>query len=304
VHVRQSVKSLLWGYTDSFIKYLHKLHQLPVSSIAIQVNNSAEDRNISTINTGASNVSQVGQFSQWNGNHTLDIWFGPEANKIGGTEGFFFKPHLKETDNLTAFVDDIMRSIDLVFQRKVDHLGIEALRYVIDNTTFKSAFSEPKNGQYGSWCPDGLIFLGPTQVVRDTPVFGSKPHFLDADPLVQAAVSGLMPDRDKHDTVIDIEPTTGANIYFHRQLQINAQVNRTNDWFLFRNLNDVSGYNGSGGVLYMPVLYVNEVSLCSGCGQERCWIITAATVAKRCPFGYIIGQFNFVRSGEQGHFHN
>ena len=266
MYVRQSVKSLLWGYSDPLIRFLNKHHKLPVSSIAIQVNNSIDDQKTSTINTGASNISLVGQFSRWNGNHTLDRWFSPEANQIDGTEGFFFKPHLEMTDKLTAFVDDTMRSFDLVFQRKVDHLGIEAFRYRLDNATFKSAFSEPRNGQFGSWCPDGLIFLGPTQVVRETPVFGSKPHFLDADPQVRASVSGLTPDRDKHDTIIDLEPTTGADIYFHRQLQLNVQVNRTDNWWFYKHLNDVSGYNGSG-VLYMPVLYIDEVG---GCVNE--WV--------------------------------
>ena len=282
--IHQNVTALAWGYSDSFIKDLHMIpHQLPVKSISIQINNSIADHKISTINTGVSNISQVGQYIQWDGNKTLDIWFSQEANQIRGTEGFFFKPNLQETDNLTAFVDDVMRSFDLVYQGRVNHLGLEAFRYGINNNTFKSAFTYHKNGEYGSWCPDGMFFLGPTQVIKETPVFGSKPHFLDADPLLLDSVVGLSPDRNKHDTVIDVEPTTGANIFFRRQLQVNVQVNRTEKtWRIFnffKDLNNLKGYNGSD-VLYMPVLYICEVRGGQG-GSLRTWFYNLAKLIDR-----------------------
>ena len=238
------------------MRALYDFHQYPLKNVSIQLNNSAEDQKISTIHTGVSNISEVGQYIQWDGNYeSLDIWYGPDANKIRGTEGFFFKPNLKEGDNLTAFVDDVMRSFDLVYEGRVNHLGLNAFRYGIHNATFKSAFNEPKNAQYGSWCPDGMFYIGPTQV-QIIPVYGSKPHFLDGDPRLLESVIGLKPDREKHDTVIDVEPITGANVFFHKQLQVNVQVNQTNK---FDDMKNIKGYNGSG-VLYMPVLYVCEVS--------------------------------------------
>ena len=262
LYVCQTATDLAWGYTDEFIQLLYNAGLYTMEKVSIQVNDSADDQNPSIINTGIPDIKQVGQFIQWNNRTQLDIWQeGSEASQIRGTEGLFFKPNLNEGDNLTAFVDDVMRSFDLQFEGRVNPLGLNAFRYGIVNSTFKSAFSEPKNAQYFSWCPDGMFFLGPTQVV-EIPVYGSKPHFLDGDPLLLDSVVGLNPDREKHDTVIDVEPITGANVNFQRKLQVVMQVNKTEqhgDLDTIHIAENIKGYDDSG-VLYFPVVHINEVS--------------------------------------------
>ena len=254
----QEASNLAWSYTDPFLEFLYDADLYPSMFVNLQVNNSINDSYPSIIRTGVKDISKIGQFVQWNNLTILHTWpnDGNEtgANDINGTEGFFFRPNLKKGDSLTAFVDDIQRSIDLKYVGTVNPLGLKALRYGIDNRTFKSAFDEPENARWGSWCPDGLIYLGPTQL-KEVPVFGSKPHFLDGDELLLESVEGLKPDRVKHDTVIDVEPNTGANINFARQLQINVQVSKT----AMHETSEIVGFNGTG-VLYYPVLYVNEVN--------------------------------------------
>lgn len=263
LYVCENVNDLIWGYTDPFVEGLYTLGLYPQLTVNIQVNDSIDDTNTSIINTGIPDIRQVGQFIQWNNRTDLGIWRGgSEANQVRGTEGFFFKPNLNEDDILTAFVDDIMRSVDIIYEGKVKQLDLTAFRYGIDNTTFKSAFSEPKNADYFSWCPDGMFFIGPTQVV-EVPVYGSKPHFLDGDPLLLDSILGLEPDRELHDTVIDVEPITGANLNFQRKLQVVVQVNKTEEYGeedTVRITENIMGYNDSG-VLYFPVLYLNEVSM-------------------------------------------
>jgi lysosome membrane protein 2 len=255
--------ALAWNYTDTFVEALHLAGEYPSKFVNLQINDSRNDSFPSTIHTGVSDISKIGQFVQWNGLRELHTWpNGNGANDIRGTEGFFFRPNLKKGDNLTAFVDDIQRSIDLVYKATVSPLGLTGFRYGIDNCTFESAFTNPENARWGSWCPDGMFYLGPTQL-KEIPVFGSKPHFLDGDPLLLDSVVGLKPDRAKHDTVIDVEPNTGANLNFARQLQINVQVNRTKERnaleFPMTELTKVVGYNKST-VLYYPVVYINEVT--------------------------------------------
>ena len=262
----QKARALAWNYTDSFLKELHFAHQYPSKFVNLQVNNSINDSYISTIHTGVKDIAKIGEFEQWDGLKKLHTWPNGDltgANYIRGTEGFFFRPNLKRGENLTAFVDDIQRSIDLVYQKEVHPLGLTGFRYGIDNKTFLSAFSEPQNARWGSWCPDGMFYLGPTQA-KEIPVFGSKPHFLDGDPLLMDSVKGLRQNRTKHDTVIDVEPNTGANLNFARQLQINVQVNKTEKMsaleFPMHELNNIHGYKNSG-VLYYPVVYIDEVSV-------------------------------------------
>ena len=175
--------------------------------------------------------TQLGEFIQWDGHHRyLDTWPGGQsnsANLLRGTEGLFFRPLLKEGDPLIAFIDDVQRSFDLVYTGKVSHLKTEAFRYRVNNSTFQNATTNPSNARYGSWCPDGLIYLGPTQYPV-IPVYGSKAHFLDGDPTLRDCCIGMTgPDRELHDITLDVEPTTGANIQVKQILQINVQVNKS-----------------------------------------------------------------------------
>lgn len=226
---------LVWNFTNNLVHDLHtdpllNLFHLayPRDWVSIQQNRSANDSNPSIIYTGVSDIARIGQFVQWDGHHrTLDTWpFGGRANDINGTEGLFFRPNLLEGEPLEAFVDDVLRSFPLQWSGVVDHLGLRAFRYKLPAYVFQSAFTNASNAQWGSWCPDGLFYLGPIQYPT-VPVFGSQPHFLGAEPELREKVEGLSPNASRHETAIDVEPVTGANIQFKRQLQINVQVNRT-----------------------------------------------------------------------------
>ena len=120
IYVCHNATALAWGYTDKFIRALHGIGKYPLDYVSIQNNNSIYDLNISTINTGVVNISKVGQYIQWNGLRELSIWEkGTDANNISGTEGLFFRPNLKEGDNLTVFIDDVMRSFHLLYEGKI-----------------------------------------------------------------------------------------------------------------------------------------------------------------------------------------
>ena len=161
----------------------------------------------------------------------LKVWeYGSVCDKIRGTEGLFFRPNLKEGENLVAFVDDVQRSFDLQYVGKVNHLGLNAFRYVLANYTFYNASVHPPNSCWGLgedvYPPEGLFYLGPTQnpVI---PIYGSNPHFYDADPSLLDCVEGLNPANASNDiTMIDVEPITGANIQLQKNLQLNVKVNK------------------------------------------------------------------------------
>ena len=174
---------------------------------------------------------QLGNIIQWDGHYqNLTTWPNGNsnpANRIRGNEGLFFRPLLKEGDSVTAFIDDVQRSFDLIYTGKVKHLDTLAYRFEVVNSTWKSAFNNPFNANYGSWCPDGLIYLGPTQY-PEIPVYGSKPHYLDGNPALRDCCVGMTePNRTIHDITLDIEPTTGANVQVKQILQINVQVNKS-----------------------------------------------------------------------------
>jgi lysosome membrane protein 2 len=167
----------------------------------------------------------VAQFLEWNGyEEYLDVWPDQEANYIRGTEGVFFKPNLKQGDGLTLFIGELMRPFDLQHSAIVNHLGLDTFRYSFHSSVFTGAFTEPSNAQWGSWCPDGMFYLGPLKD-PEVPLYGSKPHFLDGDSSLQEGVEGLSPSRELHDSHIDVEPYTGSNVDFSMQIQLNVRLN-------------------------------------------------------------------------------
>lgn len=235
LYVCQPPTSLAWNYTDRLIKELNEnllLRQTglnyPLKFVSIQMNNSINDSFPSVIHTGVSDINKIGRFEQWKGNvGSLNLWpNGMGANSINGTEGVLFSPFLSEDDTLEVLSDDAFRMFKLVYTDSLELMGIRVFRYEITNSTFESAFTNPENARWGSWNPDGLLYLGPTQDPI-VPVFGSKPHFLDGDPVLREKVEGVMPDRSRHETVLHVDPLTGANVQFAIRIQINVQVNQS-----------------------------------------------------------------------------
>ena len=171
LYICQPARALVFNYTDPLVHELHtneflKLVKmnLPSNYISIQLNASAADAKPSIIYTGVEDLDKLGQFYQWDGQERLDLWFDEYANMINGTEGIVFKPNLKEGENLTAFVDDTYRSFPLINTGRKTIKGLDSLRYELPASVFESAFTNPENARWGSWCPDGLFYIGVAQV--------------------------------------------------------------------------------------------------------------------------------------------
>ena len=163
--------ALAFKYSDNLLKRLHSdiplelAHlNLPLDYISIQQNASINDSYPSIIHTGSDDINKVGRFKQWNNRTKLDVWPDPTANEINGTEGFFFKPYLQEDDNVTIFVDDVLRSFTMVHKRDVKIKDLDAYQYELPASTFESAHTNPSNARWNSWCPNGLIYIGVVQV--------------------------------------------------------------------------------------------------------------------------------------------
>lgn len=255
LHKVLTVRQLIWGYEDEFIKELKKLYVFPKNkNFSIQINDNPRDQNPSIVRTGVCESRELGQFVQWDGMRSVGIWGDRYADMINGTEGFFFHPFLTSGDRVTFYVDDAMRSIDLVYQHShTEHSGMDTFRFGLSKEFLLNASTYPPNARWYQYCPEGLFYVGNSSVMPDVPAYASKPHFLDADASLLANVSGLSPDSSRHELFVDIEPTTGTTVAVHNRVQINYRLERA----------EIIYFSKIPPLLYLPILYSDETVILS-----------------------------------------
>ncbi|MFX1337977.1 MAG: hypothetical protein ACFFDK_05170 [Promethearchaeota archaeon] len=178
------------------------------------------------IKTGRDDVSEVGQFVEYNGQETITLWAEPED--VEGTNGMQFAPGVTSEDDLKTFQPDLMRVVDLEFKKETEIYDIDLLRFGISDKTF-----EPNPNYYMN--TQGLINLQPLEKYEGVEVRVSKPHMLDVDPATRETVIGMEPNSDDHETYIDVEPTTGLTMKARSSMQVNFELETTE--YYMKNIN-------------------------------------------------------------------
>jgi len=227
-------------------------------------NGSNATRSWWKINSGKYQFDLYNQITEFNGMTRLpeNWWYGfgptPSAHASGvrgichdiiGADGISYPPEaITKTDSIWIFNDQLSRSIWLDFVQEADVDGILTYQYSPKPDVF--AMTNPDNFCYcpkveqcakvdetqeDAWdisecqnrtlkletCLDGLLIL---QGSYGVPIIMSTPHFLDADEELPKAFDGVQPDREKHITFLNIEPTTGMSLQAHKRIQVSVPV--------------------------------------------------------------------------------
>ncbi len=141
----------------------------------------------------------------------------PYANRIAGTDANMYGRPVR-TEKIQVFVSDIYRSAYLEHKSDEDWSGVSVRRYGIQLKDMLNATANPENIQYNNFAPSGMEN---TTQAAGIPVFVSFPHFYLGDPRLVAAIKGIQPNTEKHETYIDIEPQTGLLARAAKKLQVN-----------------------------------------------------------------------------------
>jgi hypothetical protein len=154
------------------------------------------------------------------------VWASDYANRIAGTDGNLFGAPAN-TEKVLLYINDIYRTAYSIYEKDTtDWHGVTLRRYGVQTKDSQNTTLNPTEAwQYYNNAPSGMQNL---TIVATTPFFISKPHFLDADPSLVAAVTGLSPNRAIHDTYIDIEPNTGALCRVHNRVQVIYEMTNMN----------------------------------------------------------------------------
>uniref|UniRef100_A0AC35FQN1 Uncharacterized protein n=1 Tax=Panagrolaimus sp. PS1159 TaxID=55785 RepID=A0AC35FQN1_9BILA len=201
-----------------------------------------------TIKTGKDDYKNVGQvisqrptlFNEtintipeewWNGYNNLTCKNPEYATEFRGTNGDYFAPFIDKDTKLSAYIEDVCRSLDFIYLEESKVGEIDTYRFVIDPLAFNYTIDENcgfcrqlKVDMYGKKAGD---FCLPTGLLDASGCKGgaivfSLPHFLQADKSVQQFFPRAKPDPAKHQTILDIEPTSGTVLAARKRLQINS----------------------------------------------------------------------------------
>ncbi|KAM9087086.1 lysosome membrane protein 2 isoform 2-T2 [Megaptera novaeangliae] len=197
--------------------------------------------------TGEDNYLNFSKIVEWNGKTSLDWWTADECNMINGTDGDSFHPLITKDEILYVFPSDFCRSVYITFSDFESVQGLPALRYkvpaeILANTSDNAGFCIPKGNCLGS----GVLNVSVCK--NGAPIIMSFPHFYQADEKFVSAIEGMHPNKEYHETFVDINPLTGIILRAAKRFQINVYVKKLDDFIETGNIR----------TLVFPVMYINE----------------------------------------------
>ncbi|KAG5681304.1 hypothetical protein PVAND_010753 [Polypedilum vanderplanki] len=192
--------------------------------------------------------SKAGTIANYNSLDHIQIYRG-ECSKLQGSTGEFFPPG-RSRDSIQLFAPDMCRSIVFDYEQDIDIHGVIGYRYAAGKRAVDNGKKYAENLCYS----EGSEFEVPSGVMNisacrySSPIFMSYPHFYEADSLFLSEIEGLNPQKDKHQSYITIEPTTGIPL----EVVIRFQAN-----FLIQQIEDISLYQ-LYPTKFVPAMWVEQ----------------------------------------------
>ncbi|XP_032895706.1 platelet glycoprotein 4 isoform X1 [Amblyraja radiata] len=248
----KTVKELLWGYEDPLLKKLTPKD--PIIGIFYPYNGTADG--YYNVFTGKDDISNVGIIDRWRNKKKLPFWNDSYCDMINGTDGSSFPPFLHNENKVFFFSSDICRSIYAEYEQKISVNGIPVHRFVIPPEALASYVENPDNHCY---CKDPAIsenctfggILGISACKEGKPIYISLPHFLYASDEIVNSINGMRPNKEEHETFLDVEPVTGFTLRIAKRIQINLMFKPSKKIEILRNIKEAT---------YFPLLWLNETA--------------------------------------------
>ncbi|CAD6998695.1 scavenger receptor class B member 1 [Ceratitis capitata] len=246
--VQVSVGQLLWGYEDPLLKLakdvVPKEQKLPYEEFGLMYGKNGTSTDRVTIFTGVDDITQYGIIDKFNGRSYLPHWLSDNCNRLNGTDGSIFPPHIEKDRILFVYDKDLCRLLPLVYEKEVQiKENVLGYRFTPPENVFGDVESNPENACF---CPAGQPSCSPKGLFNvslcqyDSPIMLSFPHFYLGDDSFLTAVEGISPpDKDKHTFFIDVHPTMGTTLRARARVQINLAVSQVFDIKQVANFPDI-----------------------------------------------------------------
>lgn len=273
----RTVGELLWGYEDGLLKALKTFSRDLDDVFGLFHKNNASNDGEYVFFTGQQNYRDFSRVDMWKGESSLNWWTSDECNMINGTIGTAFHPVITKNDMLYIFSSDLCRSLYTVYEEDVTVKGITGYRFVPPSSVFANLTVNPDNAGFcvpaGNCLGSGLLNVSVCK--EGAPIIMSSPHFYQADEKFAQDVFGMTPNKEEHQTAIDINPLTGVVLQAAKRLQINVYVEQ------------IPTFSQTGNVrtVVFPVAYLNESATIDDTAAQKLKAIgVQQNVVENIPF--------------------
>ncbi|XP_032395478.1 lysosome membrane protein 2 isoform X2 [Etheostoma spectabile] len=246
----RTVDELLWGYEDPLLARVASTNPDVEKVFGLMYKKNGTDSGEFIYHTGVQDYMDYGRVETWKGQSQLTFWTSNQSNSINGSDGSAFHPLLNKNERIYVFTPDLCRSIHMEFEKDVEVKGIPAYRFTPPRSVFASKEENPANEGFcvtpKECLGTGLLKVSPCR--KGAPVVASFPHFYLGDAKYVSAIQGMSPQRQHHQTFLDLNPTTGVIVRANKRAQINILLSRIPGFPKTRVLNET----------IFPVMFLNE----------------------------------------------
>ncbi|XP_017774848.1 PREDICTED: protein croquemort-like isoform X2 [Nicrophorus vespilloides] len=163
-----------------------------------------------------------GTMKTWNG-FPETKYFKGLCSKVLGSNGEIYPPG-RTRDKALFFSPDMCRSVTLDYEKDIKVHGITGYKYIAHKSMLDNGSLVPENECFcnGMCMPSGVLNMSSCR--HDSPSFISLPHFLHADPMYVHSLDGIIPERDRHQFFVVLEPNTGLPLKVAARIQLNMHL--------------------------------------------------------------------------------
>uniref|UniRef100_A0A7N6C3N0 Scavenger receptor class B, member 2a n=1 Tax=Anabas testudineus TaxID=64144 RepID=A0A7N6C3N0_ANATE len=243
----RTVHEILWGFKDPVLTKVHSMKPEVDEYFGLMYKKNGTHEGEFVFHTGEENYLDYGKIDT-----KMSWWSSNQSNMINGTDGAVFHPLINRNELLYIFAADLCRSIHLAYVEDVEVKGIQAYRFAPPSDVLMSPKDNPTNEGFcvpaGDCLGTGVLKVS---VCREgAPIVVSFPHFYQADPMYINAVDGLSPNKEEHETYLDLQPTTGVPIRACKRAQLNIILKRVQGFPATKFINET----------IFPIMFVNETA--------------------------------------------
>nr|XP_046231033.1 lysosome membrane protein 2-like isoform X2 [Scatophagus argus] len=246
----RTVDELLWGYEDPLLARVSSSSPEVEKIFGLMYKKNGSNTGEFVYHTGQQNYMDYGLVETWQGQSKLTFWTSDQSNSINGSDGSAFHPLLNKDERIYIFTPDLCRSIYVEFEKDVEVKGIPAYRFTPPRSVLASKEENPANEGFcvspQECLGTGLLKVSPCR--KGAPVVASFPHFHLAEDKYVAAIEGINPQWEHHQTFLDLNPTTGVIVRANKRAQVNVLLSRILGFPKTRGLNET----------VFPVMFLNE----------------------------------------------